>query len=312
MVDSFPSLAIFSLVAMAIKVGLVWTNPAKLSTSNGWFLGFFFALLSINVFELCCILYLEADPLAVFFLQAFHVGCIMAGVTLLGLILRMLGKSDRLTTVLLLVTAAPALAMVALPELGIAGATSLGYSITRIPGPFYWVFQIVFLSQLTLCFSLLLHDVVRGSSQPSKRRSKALLLAASPIFLVGFSVVLLMQVGFEINGALVSSLAVILFLIALVITEHEVISTGESPRQEPLYRYLSLYPATAEFRLTELVRKAVSENEKTDFQSSVCAFEKAVLTQILADCKGNKSLAARRLGISRATLQRKLSNQSSA
>lgn len=306
MVDTVPLYAFFSITAMLIKLGLLSFSRTWLSLKNRWFFGLFIGLLGINIFELCCILYVTPNQLALSFLKAFHLSCLFAASMLLGLILRIQGKASSSATGVIVFLLLASSTAVILPGAGIAGVQSLGHSITRVAGPFYWVFQLTFLFFLAAAVSLLAREVWVGEPHGVRRRSKALLMAAAPFFLGGPSVVVLMQLGFQVNAVATASFTIILFLLAFIITESEVVSVSAEPKEDRLSRLLSLWPATSEFKLTAHVRKAICEREKTGFQAGMETFEKAIISDILRSCNGNKSIAAKQLGISRTTLRRKL------
>lgn len=309
MTAPIPLVATFSIAALATKVLLLFYRSTRRSLRNGWFLGFFLAIMGINICEVGCIVHGQPDKTAVLILQWYHLSCLLMGATLAGLVLSVLGRLSTATRFAVFALFATGAVAVASPGTAIADARSIGYAITRVPGPFYWTFQVTFLTLLFTSLALLAVGIIKGGTVVQRLRCKALLLAAAPIIIVGTSVVILMQFGVRVNAVALGSISIICFLIAFIITDSEVVLVNGEPRQDRLCRLLAKWPVTAESRLTALVRKAVAEPEDDEFHSSVGSFERALVVHTLKLCDGNKSQAAKLLGISRTTLRRKMGEQ---
>lgn len=161
----------------------------------------------------------------------------------------------------------------------------------------------------TLIFSLCI--LYQGWKNPeskntNQRISLLMLISWVPAVFVFLMVLILQGVGFPINAVGLFSSAVVCFLAGLLFSE----------RRMDVFRALSFIPRTEERALRNQIRQldrrlreiAFSETEQDDnlYLELRQEMETCLLKLSLWASDGNKSLAARRLGVSRATFMRKV------
>ena len=176
------------------------------------------------------------------------------------------------------------------------GITSIGYGFTRVAGPYYWIVQLTFVGSMIGGYLLLLFSAQKATSIEDKHRSFILLFSSTVFVLCVILIVLLMQLGFSINALVIAPLGIIVFMGMLIYSE----------RKENKFKILSLLPNTHERVVSQSTINALLQYKSGNLQGAVSTFEKGVILSIVQECQGNKTLAAEKLGISRATLRRKL------
>jgi len=108
-----------------------------------------------------------------------------------------------------------------LTEAMVSGVISLGYTITAVRGEYYFIFQ--FGSILTLLFSIsfLVTGIFCSTSKDSIVKCLCVALSILPILVTGFAVIIFMQLGWKVSGAVLLPLSTSLFLAICLMTENK-------------------------------------------------------------------------------------------
>lgn len=292
--------AIPSISAIAIKIVLFWYGRHILKEASAWIMGFLGGLFGVNVCELVVFWFVnDAErQLALAVLSMYYVCALVANGCFLGISLKIAGRLSKFLIGAILLTTAVGIITVVIPGWAIAGAQSIGYSVSRIAGPLYWVVQILIVVPLTASTAILALTAFWSANWIRKRRALALLIATSPVVFCVLTMMGLMQAGVEVNAAVVVSFSINILLAVIVYTEYE----------SGIFRFLSFIPRTAENRLIAHAAYSAYDLSSQGLNGAVANFEKALITDALLRCNGNKTVAADMLGVSRATLRRKLSS----
>ena len=182
-----------------------------------------------------------------------------------------------------------------IPNAAIAGVQSIGYSVTRIEGPYYFLVQIGILVPLLASLLVMTFFYCTLKETLAKKRTLLLIIACSPFILSVFTIVGLMAVGVKINAVAIISLSICVTLWVLIYTE----------RKEKLYRFMSFIPYTQENRALTHFSEFLA-NPSKGLNEAKEALERNMIREALSLCDGNKLHAASMLGVSRQTLQRRL------
>ena len=296
--DNINLLVIPSVSAIAIKLLILWLGRKSLANVDFWAWTFFMVLFGMNLTELIGFVFQEvlSNDARLLFLIAYYGFTIVAGLSFLAIAMKISGDLSRPVAHLIFATMVVGLTVLLLPNVGLLGIQSIGYSYTRIPGPYYWVLQIIILGGWLLGLCMLIHTLRRGKDWIPRRRAFAMLIATTPTGLGLVLVIILMQIGFKINATLMFSISTNFLLGVLIYTEYEF----------RLFHFLSSVPKTEENKLVCSIINNLASSRTYNLSRLSSEFEKLLIENALGSHKYNKTKTAKSLGISRNTLRRKL------
>lgn len=291
-----------SLSALTIKFLILWYSRNRFSQLNKWVIIFFISLFLLNIAELLIFLTPfdatgHSYPILVYYYVCSMGSC--AGYIALGFVIskKISPAIEKLIIGAFLVGAS----MLLVPGLALNGVESIGYSITRVAGPGYWVVQVLIVASLLIGTGLLIKTGFNRRDITSKRKATAFLVGGFPTIFAILFIVLLMQLGYKVNATVVVSFAINILLLTAIFMEYEY----------GVFRFLSYVPATDESKITQRALKAMLGSTNGNMVEAVNTFEQLLIEEALRQSNGNKTQAAERLGISRTTLRRKLPASSS-
>ena len=186
-------------------------------------------------------------------------------------------------------------------DLVISGAFRTSYTILRIPGKYYWLFQIFTLFCLIAGTYLIWRSINRSKNPLAKKRRTVILYSFIPIIFTAFLVITLMHFGFLINLSILLPLSTLVFLMAYLFTE----------TRKDLYKFLIYIPNSSErIAYKELNDRVIEYMSKTQMEEQISlkeamhTIEKVFVTRALKIKDGNHNLAAELLSTSMSTVYR--------
>lgn len=285
--------AIPSISAIAIKLVFLWRAKRSLLLTNHAFLAAFISLLSFNICELALFTLKTGSEGALAIVSAYYITGICSILSILGVTLHVTQKA--FPTKWLLATGAAISCFIAMPGLVIEGTQSIGYSFTRVPGPFYILIQIALIVPAILTIGLLGYHAIKSKSATTKTKSTVLLICLTPSFLCLLGVIALMQFGVHINATVIISFTINIFLFGLLFLEGKY----------HIYGLLSAVPGTRYNDSARALTQALFDpNLSLEKAKELMDMEKTRYTLKLTN--GNQSEAARMLGVSRPTICRRI------
>jgi len=202
-----------------------------------------------------------------------------------------------LTSVLVLIATALSL-LVIFTDTIVAGHYSIGYSVSAIEGPFYWVFSLYILITLIASTSALLYRYRSAVSQLESVRCLYSLFALSPLILVSLVVLALKAAEVNINGAVLIPIATAVFL--------AIVLKGESQHKlSDIRRFLPFSPERAiSNNLMELIDGYTHGGNQTDaYKNLHASIEREIIFYTLNKCDNNITRTTQMMGLkNRSTL----------
>lgn len=297
--------AIPSFFAFFFKLFLIVLHLRKdISRTNFWFLSFLFGLLGMNLFEFFSFFYVSQANSALLILSFYYLFVEITVFSFLFLSLSITNNIKVFITLPLIVLFFLSIVLIFLPDAAIVGVKSIGYSITRVAGPHYGVLQFLILAPLASAMAILFGYSTLGS-KVVKRKARVLLLASLPLVLTVVCVMILMNLGYQINASVILSTMVVFTILILINAERQEDSFQLIDRAYA-YKITSLFPNSRDHRFVKKMTALVA-NPEMGLARGRELIEQEMIREALLAADGNKSQAAEMLGISRQTLMRKIS-----
>lgn len=293
-----------SFIALVLKVWMIWYARENLK-SNPTLPLVILLMLVWNCAEFLSFSTWRSALNPEALLRCYYVGLTLTATAIAQAIMRVLNIQTSAAYITLWAAGFCTTLLVAIPGLALMGVTEISYSITRIPGPLYPVWQLFMLVSLSVVIALLIHGNLHSKDLIARRRTFALMVGLAPLIGMGLSVLLSMQIGYKVNGTLLLSLMSSFFLVTLIYTE----------QRYRLFKLLSFVPYTPERELNTQFKQATLNLHQgaytnAGFKDQLKELETLCLRMAIYAADGNKTQAARNMGISSATLHRKLPSNS--
>jgi hypothetical protein len=284
-----------SVVALAIKLTIFWFGRHSFVSASAWLWMFFIGLFGMNLSELATFYYVTQPGAGFMWLSAYYISALIAFSSLLALSLSNASKLspsiERAIIIFLGISILPLL----MPGAALSGVKSIGYSITRVAGPYYFIVQLGILIPLISALLVSGYFFCNAGSRLVKRRSQIILIACMPIFISVIVIMLAMQLGYQLNASVILSLMISFTLMVLVYTE----------QKERQFKFMSMIPTTKEHQFVQNLTRLITD-PTIGLEQGRDHIEKEMIKEALILMDGNKNKAAAMLGVSRQTLQRKL------
>ncbi|OMH30315.1 helix-turn-helix domain-containing protein [Motiliproteus sp. MSK22-1] len=298
--------ALPSAIALVIKLWLFVRARGVLLKENT-VLGLFLAsLFFLNLCELTLFSYINDISRAGLVLLLYYVALFFTVTSLVNLSARLSGLSTFYLPRVYYSSVGLLAAFLFGSDALIAGAQSIGYSITRVPGEYYWIVQAYVITGLLLSLTLLTIGTIKQSQHFLRRRCLVVLLGFLPTILAFISVVVLMQLGYKVNATVLVSLTITFFLVVLILTESK-------SAQFNLLRWVPFTQERIQFKNSyALILEALGHThyqEPIKLKEKLQQIEEQIIKLAVQSTDGNQARAAAQLGISKSTLNRKLKNK---
>lgn len=300
-------LIIPSVLAISIKIGIFLRYHKSLSRENIDLGLFFLAVFFLNIFEMLSIQSAYSPDTSLLILQAYYCCVIFTvhGFMNVALQYSQFDRHSNRIRLALNITLAVMIVTTLFSHGVIAGVEEMNhFTLTRIPGDFYWMFQAYLVAGLILAVAFLVRGLLHASSNVARQKCLVVLISAATPVLMSFTVVGLMAAGVAINGVIFMSLSLSVMLGLIVYAE-------EKTR---LFRLLTFMPYTRErqfhkemlARITDCVAVSDTPGEHTvNLKQMMKDLEGSVVEHVLSYYGGNQKKAANALGVSEATLSRR-------
>ena len=293
-----------SVIALGIKIWLFMVSRMKLFRDNPFLAMFLCALFGLNVAELFILLLVDNPASALGYMMAYYVAAVFSAATYLLLAMNVIRTRAWLNHGI--VASGMLLSvLVCIPDFFISGTTSIGYSLTRLPGEHYVYLQAYLLLFIACAIAVNFFGVLVPSDQMVRKKSLAVLIATFPMAVITALIIISMMFGHRLNATIILSLMTSITLMILIYTE----------KRYRLFKLLSYMPYTQEFRLKrkidllidDLIESLFEKDHNPDLKILVSRFESSVIRLAIEASNGNKTHAAQLLQIGKATLHRKIS-----
>ena len=296
-------LALSSILALLIKFSLFLVGKSALFKDNQPLAIFLVALCALNLSELLLFANEGNKQVLMSVLQIYYAAAVISAAALFYLCIHIIRAKKLFAAISFAISIIIAF-LTFIPDIILGGYESIGYSITRIPGEYFLLLQIYLIGTLLLGCALLFSGAVKSSDRMVNKRSLILLISVFPLVFFAVTLTITLSMGFKINGTVIISMMTSIMLAILIYSE----------KQYRLFKFLSYVPYTHEYRLRSKARKLMDQtiedlfnsNKPVKFKEIRSEFETALIELAIESTGGNKTHAAKQLGIGKATLHRKI------
>ena len=182
----------------------------------------------------------------------------------------------------------------------IKGAQPMGISITRVPGEYYYLFQIFVLLQLSTSIYLVIKTIFDGNKKSIIRAKSSVIFASFlPMFLAITIILFLMSLGVNINLVIILPITSTIFVWGCwyTVTNEKIID---------LSTFIPVTPSWK--RKRELLFFLYTGNDKSQVWDQLLKLERMYVEEAMIENKGKGQIsnAAKDLGISPGKLDYRL------
>ncbi len=288
--------SIFSLAALILKVFLaikLIIDKRNVGTAFIWLLVFLFALSLIEFMGLSGMLH------SIIGFKLFYVFLILV-LAMILVVIKALAKLDTKLPDLIFAFGVMQSSLLFISDLIIAGFKEGGIGYTRIPGDYYYIFQLY----AVVCLILSIYYIIQAVYDRKKLsylRAKAavLLISLFPLFLGTLIVLLLMAIGKNVNAAVLLPITTTIFLFGCFYATNN----------NKILDYSIFMPFSPSWRAKrDLSFFLYSGNDKSELWKHLQGLEKIYLEEAMTENKGKGQLsnAAKDLGITPGKLDYRL------
>jgi hypothetical protein len=289
---AFYLFGVFALFGVVLKALILAQVSTRTRITNA-FVVLTLLFILLNAFEFLGYWTFESNAaLAYVFIDGLMLSLIFIPPAAIHFIARSIGNRAALYSVPVLMLWAAALMALLINGTLINGYQHVGYTIVSQPGPAYGLFQAYVFAGVIVAVAALLWGLL-GKDREIHQRSRILLLAFAPIFLVAFGVNLFKLAGFNASTAILMPLASTFFIwVLLYLARDEVITFRLKWRQF--------------WFLVRQLRKVAFSNHSYANEDYLEFMEKEQLAALLEITDGRQAEVARILGSSPATISRRV------
>lgn len=290
-------MSIFILPALIALLTKVWVyvlarKNNHTSTTFLWLLAFF-AL--HNLSELLVISQLFNNTVSENLLKSYYVALLfsLAYMCIFAMSIANENSHSRFNTTVLSITVLMALVTFQ-TDLIVAGAISIGYTVTAVKGSYYFSFQLLVLLGFVSIIYNLIHRYITAVDIKVQLKCFYAGFALSPIVIVSIAVMVMMQIGYQYTAAIALPFASTFFLSLVILTQ----------KDNDLINIQGILPFTvyrkAEKQILSIYRSHTAGN--LNLPETKNEIERVLIQSALDRSNDNVSLTANNLGIKRSTL----------
>ncbi|MDC0598648.1 hypothetical protein OAP18_02255 [Gammaproteobacteria bacterium] len=291
-----------SFLAISIKLWLIFSTDKRELIAKNWpILIVFIGTGGTNFIELFSYLHLM-DP-GLYSLKMYY---LFLSLTFIGLLLLSISNSGIKRPASLAISSLSlflGLALITLifnTNLVIAGLQLISYSITRVPGEYYWFFQAF--AGLSLGLTIALNWVGCYQKTENAKKCKATLLCFAPYSFAILIVIGLMQINVSINAALIIPLTTTYLLLIIIFVED----------QSKIFSILIRTPFSKERNSYKSITSEIehflgetSNGNKASLKELTSNLEKQIVSMAIEMSNGSQVQAASLLNTSKSSICRK-------
>jgi hypothetical protein len=231
--------------------------------------------------------YLKSTQLGEFFIHIYYITLWFIFPSVLVLALAMTKYQYLKQARIILYTISSIATIAYMNGLVVAGFTFLGWSVSGVPGQYYWLAMIYILFCCVSTIGYLAYQFVKNTDNEIRYNSKIYLIAFSPIVLVAVSVLLLKILGFNSTSVVSFPIASLIFLYILL-----------------LHTNGNLFWITTKCKT---VLAVLMMHKDASVDSLINEIEKVRIQEALKLTNGQQKSAAELLGVPASTLNKRLS-----
>ena len=176
----------------------------------------------------------------------------------------------------------------------IIGNTSLGYVMTAVKGPKYFIFQFFAIGLLFTSVSFLIYGFITTNNNTTQIQCSYILLALSPLVIISSIIIILMEAGYKINAVGLLPIASALFLLITMRSESE-------HRLTDIRRFM---PFSSERKTSREIMEIYSSYTKDEISYRDCMtkIERLLVMNKYNKSGNNASATAKLMGMPRSSL----------
>ena len=188
--------------------------------------------------------------------------------------------------------------LIVFTDLIVAGAISIGYTLTKLSGEYYYLFQLYAVSMLMLSLGVCIYGYKKSEVHYNRIQSMYVLIAVFFLALPILVALFLMSLEIELSAAVILPIGMTLFLIIITYALNA----------EGLYDLRVWVPGTKMFQLHRSLHKEFVLNldgSQMSAKELVQAHERRYIIQALIQANGSQKKAAELLQVSVSTISQK-------
>ena len=285
-----------SFVNLVIKLWLFWYGRASLTGKHRCLGALLVAFFALNLAEFIAFFCIGNEYHTILIVKCYWIAAVFSAAFMLLLADELTLR--RIPAGLLTATAVLLALLIAATDRLIAGGTSIGYTVTRIPGEYYWILQIFVLGSVLGSVLLLAYGGLYLPDRQQRRKCTIIFLGFLPIVISVAVVLALMQSGLRINAAIIVSSAITFFLVVLVTAEV----------RYSLLNLLTLTPVITVRVITQICAslKDIYRDRSISLKYLLQNIESVLILVVLDINDGDRKDTARQLGMHVSSLNKKL------
>ncbi len=290
------------ITIFTIFVVIINDRKRTVLSENSLILGLLFSLLLMNILEVLTFgnLYQEYE----FLLRIYYCSTFITSSYVFCLSERLINSryiSRRLLYALVFIINITLITLTLMTNQIVAGAEKIVYTISRVKGDQYWIFQTYTLFCFITAPILIRNSIINAANPLDKKRNTVILFSFIPLILTVLLVLVLMQSGIKINFSIFLPISTFIFVIVYLFTENK----------NDLFRFLVNIPFSSERaaykeingRVIEYLSKTQTD-EKLSLKEMMSEIERTFINNALEAKDGDHNLAAQLLSISLSTIYR--------